>query len=309
MFNFLRFAQEYHVPFISSGHHHCTSGWLQTHCPQCAGGSHGFHLGFSLTRGNFSCWVCRGVSALTVIQHHARCSRDEAKRIYYEFSDGKKTAPKREKHQETARKRTLKAPQNMEPLSRVHWKYLTDPIPEGRGFTKKQAKRIVEEWDLRGTRHLSLLWNWRIVGPILNPEGDTVAYVGRSIRDIKPKYRVTEDEKCLENPRTFLYGIEKVESDRVIVVEGPGDAWNIGPGSIATLGVKWTPEKANRIRRFKHRYLMYDPDKDGQKRAQELAEWLAYFPGETTIVDDIPSDPGSLSPKTVKKIRRILLGE
>lgn len=307
MFNFLRFAQEYRIDYITSGNKHCTHGWLQLHCPRCGDGSRGYHLGFNLARGGFHCWKCGGVRLYDAIELLSRCSPDEVKGIFARFSDGySETAPPPPRHKPRKRNKSLAAPEGAGKLKPIHWKYLT----EGRGFTRKRAESIAEDWELLGTCHLSGKWNWRIISPIRNKDEKTVAYVGRSL-DPKSelKYKVTEDELCLEEPRSFLYGIDKVPGDSVIVVEGPGDAWNVGHGAVATQGIDWTPQKANKIRQFKRRAIMYDPEPKAQERAQELAEWLSYFPGETEIIDDLPSDPGSLSEKRIKKLRRLLLGD
>lgn len=146
-----------------------------------------------------------------------------------------------------------------------------------------------------------------MVFPIKNRNGDVVAYSGRSIRPReKRRYQTTEDARCLEDPRTFLYGIEKAKTSRVLIVEGPTDVWNMGPGAVGTFGISWTPEQANILKEFDHRYIAFDPGVEEKRQAQRLAEWLSMFPGTTEVIEGLPTDPGGLSRSDRKKLRRLI---
>lgn len=296
MLNFTKFAQAHNVSYIASGHHHCHQGWLQLHCPVCTDGRHGWHLGFNLDRGNFNCWRCGSLKRVDVMRGMLRVSKDRAIQVLRKFDDGRaqgRTAPK-------TRRRKFEVPPGFGPLTVPHRKYL-----KSRGF----GADVIREWDLQGTRHLSGKWNWRVVYPICNELGMTVAFQGRAIHpDTRPKYRMTEDDKCLEDPRGFLYGINKVPGESVIVVEGSADVWAMGPGTVGTFGIDWKTEQANRLRRFQKRFIMFDPDRQAQRAAQRLAEWLSYYPGETEIVHGLRSDPGSLDKRQRRNIRKRLLG-
>lgn len=297
MFQFERFASEYRIPtFAGRGDKfHVRDGWIGAKCPQC--GSQ--HLGFNTDRGYFSCWMCGILRIVDVIQWLTNASKDKAWEIRWKFD----SEQRRVRIATGARPRSLQAPPGLEVLSDRHLRYLRTQ----RGLERPRA--VAREWDLMGTGHLSGKWSWRVVGPIRNDKGGIVAYVGRSIMKLKAKYQMTDRSKCLEDPNGLLYGIHKAKGDSVIIVEGPGDVWKLGPGAVATLGKNWRRLQANRLRQFKRRFVMYDPDPEAQQKAQELAEWLSMYPGETEVVDGLPSDPGSLSEKMVRKIRRELLGE
>jgi DNA primase len=143
------------------------------------------------------------------------------------------------------------------------------------------------------------------VAPIKDVDGTTLAYVGRAIGGVKPKYKVTEESKCGGSPREFLYGVEKVsETGTVLVCEGPGDAWALGAGAIATLGTGWKREQASQLARYPRRVIVFDPDRSGEEKGAQLAEWLSVFPGETTIVSGLPSDPGTLKVDDVRHLRK-----
>jgi len=148
-----------------------------------------------------------------------------------------------------------------------------------------------------------------VVYPIRNEASEVVAYQGRAIsEDTKPKYKMTTDEDCLEDPRTFLYGIDKVPGKTIVIVEGVTDVWALGPGAVGTFGIDWKTEQANKLRQFENRFIMFDPDRQAQRAAQRLAEWLSYYPGNTEIVHGLRTDPGSMSRQERKNIRRRLLG-
>lgn len=297
MFNFIRFAQEHRIQFLMAGqHHHATRDWLQTHCPQCTDGSRGYHLGWNAQKGYFHCWRCGSVRRDRYVQAILHITPEKARSVLHKYDDGARAkAPPTKK-----RKRMIKHPPGTGPLLKQHKRYLL-----GRGFDPKELRKT---WDLQGVGPLGP-WQWRVVFPICNREGLTVAWGGRTIVEgIKQRYRVTEDEKCLEDPKGFLYGIHKVDGGAVIVVEGPGDVWNLGEGAVATLGSDWRMEQANKLREFTKRYIMYDSETLAQKRAQALAEWLGTFPGETELITGHWKDPGEISKHKVRKIRKLLLG-
>lgn len=254
-------------------------------------------MGFNLQGGYFNCWRCGRIKTLEAVMGLARVSRDKALELLRRHGDGRpggKVAPR-------ARKRsTVVPPAGLGPLKAVHVQYLED-----RGLNLS----IVEEWKLQGTGGLSDPgWTWRLVAPICDELGETVAYVGRALGDIKPKYRLTLDEHCAQDPRGLLYGIHKVPGDDVIVVEGPAGVWNLGPGAVATLGIAWRLEQANRLRRFKRRFILYDPEPKAQARALALAEHLSLYGGETELITGYKQDSGAMSRVQVRKLRRTLLG-
>lgn len=295
-FDFNRFATEHRVSTYGQGRgmkHHVRPGWVGLKCPVC--GSE--HLGFNLARGYFSCWRCGHLRIVDVIQWLTNVSTEKARQIRWEFDNEKqnRTIITRKVGD---RPREAPEPMELESLSQAHIEYLRDV----RGLDWKE---ITDEWDLKGTRHLSGEWSWRVVAPIYDDTGSrTLAYVGRAIgEDVKPKYKMTDRDDCAIDPENLIYGLHKTRGKSVIVLEGPGDVWNIGPGSVASLGIDWSRGQANQLRHYDRRFIMFDPDPKAQYKAQKLAEWLSMFPGDTERIDGLPSDPGSLSDKLVREIR------
>ena len=281
MFDIRSFCQDHSIPIIDGGHHHSHQGWLQIHCPFCTNGTYGWHLGFNTDKGNFNCWRC-GSHKVWDVLIQLLGSKEEAYKTLQKYQ----TESIRQIKAPSPRKKTLWKPPGLCPMSSQHKKYLSN-----RGF---DPERLEEEWDLRGTQHLSGEWNWRIVFPICDKDGSPEAYCGRSIgKDVKPKYKMSDNEDILVNPKQLLYGIQHAQ-DFVMIVEGPTDVWRLGYGAVATLGIDWKSEQANILKQFPRRFVMYDPEPEAQRQAHKLADWLSVYKGSTEVISDLTTDPGGL---------------
>lgn len=187
----------------------------------------------------------------------------------------------------------------MGPLAPQHIKYL-----RSRNFDPDKLTKL---WDLTGTQHLSGEWSWRVIIPVKTASGQVIAYQGRSISPTaKPKYKMSRDEDILEEPQGLLYGLQWATGDDIIIVEGATGVWRLGPGTLATFGIDWKLPQANKLRKYKRRFILFDPEPQAQKRAQELAEWLSYFPGTTEILTGFDTDPGDFTEKQAEEIRQEL---
>ena len=302
-----KFAQTYKLDHTETGHHHCHQGWIQFHCPFCTDGQHGYHLGFSIDKGNWNCWRCGGHGSWKVVGGLLKTSRSDL--IMEVFRTCADTQDHYTVVQLAREARKLVVPPGLGPLAARHSNYL-----RSRGF---KARAVAEEWDLHGTKHLSGDWSWRVVAPVADESGRTVAYVGRTVRkDHKPKYKVSEKDECLVDPKTLIYGIHKAHKSGVLIVEGPADVWRMGPGSVALLGIDWKKEQASALREFKKRFILFDSldkrtgrvDRNAKRRAERLARYLSMFAGDTEIVDGFDSDPGDFTDTYAKEVMRELLG-
>ena len=293
MLDIRAFCHDYNISLIEEGHHHCHQGWIQIHCPCCTNGTHGWHLGFSLTRGSFNCWRCGSHRVWEVLCKLLRDENTARIALGKYRTDSPRIARKQE-----PKKKTLWTPPDIGPLKRAHYKYLWK-----RNF---DAMGLEETWELKGTKYLSEEWNWRICFPIRDRTERIIAYGGRVINDeTKPKYKLSDKENILIDPSEMLYGIH-LARDAAVIVEGPTDVWRMGPGAVATLGIDWKPEQAVILKDFSRRYVMYDPEPQAQKRAEELAEWLGMYSGITEIITGLDTDPGKLPQSEADDIMRNL---
>ena len=296
MLDFIKFCKEFNIPYLpEGGHHHCHEGWIQTHCPFCTDGTYGWHLGFSIEHGNINCWRCGSHSIykyLSIILKNKKITVKQALNLYSQKSI---YIPKVKK----PRRRKPKKPPYMEEFfSKAHKRYLKQ-----RRFN---PTNLIKEWNLKATKGLSGKWSWRIIAPIYNSFWITVGYTGRAVHlDIKPKWKMSNNKDMSEDPKKLLYGIEKV-SDRVLIVEGVGDVWRMGPGAVATLGIDWKVEQAFQLKNIPYRFIMFDSEIQAQKKAKELANWLAPFSGETEIISGLNTDPGNMSQKEANRLMKEL---
>jgi len=285
MLDFIKLCRDKNIPYLESGHHHCHDGWVQTHCCFCSDGTYGWHLGFSLEGGNLNCWRCGSHSAYDFLSAVFKDRGESSKQIYKQYSINSTSSisatPIR------VRKKKAKPPSHIEPLSKIHKQYLTD--------RKFDYKKLVDEWNIQGTKNLSNDgWWWRIIAPIRDGEGSTVAYTGRALHpSVAPRWKFSREEEMSEDPKKLIYGIDKVQN-RVLIVEGVSDVWRFGAGAVALLGIDWKEEQAHILRNYKYRFIMFDPEKQAQKQAMKLAHWLSPFPGETDVIYDMSSDPGDI---------------
>lgn len=214
--------------------------------------------------------------------------------IIAQFQTTNRLQPRKQK----ARLKALAPPPDYGPLAAPHRHYLTK-----RGFDPDQ---LVKTWEIGACGPRGGSWSWRVIIPIHNSSGRLVAWQGRHIGTVEPKYRMLDDDLCLQDPKTLLYGIDKVEGDSVIVVEGVPSVWWLGEGAISTFGIDWKWEQFHGLRTFKRRFILFDSEPKAQDRAKKLAANLALFPGETEIIRGDWGQPTDIPKKEVISIRKEL---
>lgn len=278
------------IAFITEGHHHCREGWLQLHCPYCP--RNNYHLGFRIRANYFSCWRCgRLPLGSTLSKLSGRPWKDIAALV-----DDLPSLPDIQRRHNG----TLSLPAPLLPLRELpaHRKYL-----KGRGF---DWEAIAEVWKVQGLE-VHKKFNWRLFIPI-SLEYEVVSFTTRSINPNSTlRYlSASEDEEKMSH-KDLIYGEDYCEY-AIAIVEGPTDAWKIGPGAGALCGTGFKRSQLLRMSKFSRRIVCFDAEPGAQKRARRLCESLAPFDGETFNVVLDSNDPGSASNKELKQIRRLLKG-
>jgi hypothetical protein len=100
--------------------------------------------------------------------------------------------------------------------------------------------------------------------------------------------------------------MDKVAPDRMLLVEGIADVWNVGPGTGATFGIDYTREQEAVLYKYEGIiFIMFDAE---EEKAQEQAELLAWqlHNNEADIITLNYGDPGELSPSEVVSLRKEL---
>lgn len=277
--------RDHNVEFAEAGgHHHARPNWLALRlCPFC--GSRNYHLGYHLQKNFFNCWKCRGHGVVSTLIRLG---------IPYEeanaFSKGRNYLPG-EKRIERGK---LSEPPGRGPLMPIHKKYLL-----GRQFNPELLTTL---WGLEGIGKDGGRLSWRIYIPILF-QGRRVSWTTRAIGENQPqRYLSAGPEEESLNHKDIVYGLDDC-AQSIIVVEGPADAWNIGLGAGCLFGVAYSPAQVLLLSKIPYRYIVFDSSPDAQRRAANLADELAPFPGETTVVELDAEDPGKASPKEVRALR------
>ena len=161
------------------------------------------------------------------------------------------------------------------------WDVLTKHLT-GKGYTIeelklagltviKEAEPATEDKPERPRRAFDMFRN-RAIFPIIDQYGNVLAFGGRALGDVQPKYLNTSDTPVF-NKRMGVYAANLLKKERnlkrVILVEGYMDVVSLTQfgvtGVCATLGTALTPEQAKLLKRFAPMvYLSYDGDNAGQ---------------------------------------------
>ena len=253
-------------------------------CPLCGQNSRNFHLGIPIGVPAANCWRCGKLNFWWVLREIG-VSYKLAKQLDLR-GGGTLVAPEHTGH--------YKRLDMVKPMATAHIDYLV-----GRGLDPATA---VTEWEAEGTG-IHPTHPWRIFIPI-RFRGRLISWTTRSIgkKDKKKYLTAPAIHESLPHKQS-LYGIDKCQHV-IIVVEGPLDVWNIGPGAAGTYGLGHTPAQVALIARFPVRVVCFDNSNDAQARADKLCNDLAIWPGVTHKAELDAEDPGSACREEVSALRK-----
>lgn len=270
----------------SLDHHHSRPGWVQLRdCPFCH--SSNYHLGLRLDLSRAACYKCGGKSVRGVLRALEAIPRAEAGKLLgsgdrYLSVDPEKVFG------------GYKEPAGIGDLEGMHLRYLRQ-----RGLDPEYCKTV---WGMRGLGPFAE-YPRRVFLPIAY----RTKYVSWTTRAVDPdatlRYLTAKAEQKSMDEKKLLYGMDMVKHT-VIVVEGPFDAINVGPGAAATLGIAYTFAQISRIAAVPRRCIVFDGSPDAQRRAEALCEQLASFPGDTLRIVLDADDPGSASKSEIALLRK-----
>lgn len=292
--NIIDIFRQYAVPFREHGqHHHSTRGWIQIDCPSCSKGRGSFRLGFNIKNKYFNCFSCGPARLIDTLMEVCGLNFAEVKQLLDDYDPLLLT----DTSKPIVRKNLVTLPKNLGKLQAPHLAYL-----KGRGLDVKRIKKL---WGIKGIG-LSSYLQWRIFIPVIY-DGEIISWTTRSISDDVDKRYIAasmEDEKL--PGKSVLYG-EDYCKDSAIIVEGPIDAWKIGPGAVATLGTDFTQSQLLRMTNYSKRIICMDAAPEGQVAAQKLMAFLLPFPGRTiNVVLETAKDPGKAKPSEIRELRAML---
>ena len=154
------------------------------------------------------------------------------------------------------------------------WTSLSDYLQE-KGWSLDElvlAGLTVRKTGDNGNERYFDMFRNRAMFPIINSQGNVIAFGGRTLEKREPKYLNTSDTPVF-NKRQGVYAANLLRKqrhlDRVVLVEGYMDVVSLTQfgveGVCATLGTALTAEQARLLHRFAPQvYLGYDGDSAGQ---------------------------------------------
>lgn len=271
------------------GSPHYRDGWINVRCPFC--NSVKMLLGIKPTHG--TCFNC-GPKKITDILHHVcGVSKDKIKEVIRDLdfksesfvSDAEATGGR------------YSPPKGVGDLKRLHIEYLRD-----RRIDVDVAQNL---WGILGLDNFCGIYSWRLFLPI-TAHGMNVSWTTRHIGNDPRRYRNAPKEKELISAKSLLYGQDYV-GNKILIFEGPMNVVTIGPGSVATMGIQYTPKQFAKMTKYPKRYVCFDAEANAQLRAQKLVEDLKPFPGDTyNIVLDSGKDANAASDRERSKLRKLV---
>lgn len=282
-----RLLRDYGINYISQGNKHCTEGWVNIHCPLCAG-SQDYHMGLHGDGKAAHCWRCGSHSIAWVLSAVLGVSLKQTKEIMRKYNV--RISYKKEEPKITIF--PLRMPRPNSPLTRPYKEYLIK-----RGF---DPDKLEKEWGLRQTGPISFLddisYNHRILVPIYWG-GEMVSFQARDITDkSKMKYLACPKRREKIHHKNILYGKQEEweKYNGLIIVEGVTDVWRLGTCAIATFGIEFKIEQILALAKAHERFfVMFDEEPQAQRQARKLATKLKAL-GKEVFVKRIEGDPGSM---------------
>ena len=289
MNNLLQILQQAGVPYRLPPDKYVRAGWVGIPCPKCAPDSGKFRLGIELDSGRSHCWVCGSFYTPEILALVLRKSQREVHELIGKL-------PRHRVAEPTERHGVLTPPAGIGDLSAGHRAYLI-----GRGLDPDEISRV---WGVRGIGHAPRL-KWRLYIPIHNRTGRVVSWTTRSIApETERRYWAADESEEEVYHKSLLYGAH-LARHVIIIVEGPIDAWAIGPGAVATCGVGFTAQQKALMADYPVRVVLFDAEPDAQRRAEALCEDLCLIPGRTeNLLLETGNDPADADRAEVAEIRR-----
>jgi len=298
-FDIITFLEDLDIPYTYS------SEWINMQCPFCHDA--GEHIGIHLEKGSINCWKC-GTHKLPKLIKEFETDKNPYE-IIKKYKKGKNEesicstqtqtyqqnkAENERNNNKVGRHRQISLPVGIYDFTKRHKRYLID-----RRFNPKELSK---DWRVsKGTEGIGD-YKFRIIIPIYH-EGKLVSFQGRDITGKqKDKYKTCHDT----NIKNYLYGLDYVTNDKVIITEGVMDVWRLGKGNaVATFGINYTMKQVRLIsnKRIKRVGILFDNGEDAYQQALKLQADL-----NNTNVDayllKLPEnkDPAELNKEQIKKI-------
>src|SRR5574343_639466 len=285
-------------------------GCIAINCPLCIDGDPSMHLNLSLSSDRAICFRCGKYSLAWTIAKIDNIPYPDAKRIVQnlEFDE---TAIKNNA-EDWRDKRSLPGLDITKMFSGQIFEHLLDMHIDYLESRRFDAEYLQYKYKLMGASHVGP-YKFRVIFPVIMG-GKIVSFTGRDVTGLSPRrYMNLDDERSLVPRTRQLYNLDSVR-ENLVVTEGPTDVCRFGSGAVATLSIAFTSQQISELvssllsSHVRRCFVIYDPGKESQKKAKEIAQYLALIGRfkEVKRIDLVDSDLGDLDDRDITHLRREL---
>lgn len=284
------FADVAGITILSHGNNHCRQGWRQLCCPFCLGGDSGYHLGYNVDGNFFTCYKCGWHPIYAVIAALLDCNFTQAReyerkifKTFYrkkgEVSASSSTDSVASASGDILTKVKIPSSGNIVEM-RTPYLYLRKRF---KWMNEAEFKAMIATYQITATDASASAYRGRIVFPNIY-NGKVVSFQTRDYTDhSRAKYLTAKPEEELIHHKNFLWGLDRVQTDKVIVCEGVIDALSGGDGFLHTHGIKWTEQQSMCLRSFRHVFVCFDKEPQALEQARLLAHDLESYTKVTIV--------------------------
>lgn len=291
--NIAELLEEHHIPYKMR------ADFYNVCCPFCLS-DHGYHLGIS-DKCFATCFKCGWHSIESTLHALLDCGYQTAKHFAKTICKGKSfefDAPKEAK---------FELPSDGELTGLKYTRALDYMARRFMHLTTDKFLHLMADYDIRFTKfeYKDAMLAGRIVFPNYY-HGKAVSWQARDYLGIhKAKYITAPKDGEIIFHKNFLWGIDKVPYDKVIVCEGVMDALTIGYGAVHTHGVKFSKAQVDELAGFREVYICYDSDGAGDDGAKRLASQLSHKT-KVKIVKVSEKDLNSCSKQEIADVKGLI---
>lgn len=293
-FDLLGYLDFLGIPYWEAGAKNVAQGWVGIQCIYCDDNHN--HLGVNLYHKAFHCWKCDSTgSILRLIQDLEnvayRVARDRIDEYQTPF------APEPQEKQRLADKGQDILPTGCGPhFSRAQRLYL-----RRRRFNPDDLRYV---WGVQAGPFAGD-WKYRIIIPVVL-EGRPMTWIGLDHTGKRsPKYLAADTRECFIPASELVYGADYA-GECVVVVEGVTDAWRMGPGAVAMLGMEPTAAKIDQLLTLPSQryYIMFDGgEAQAARNADAVANHLVFAGRQVEVIDLEDGDPADMTNEQAAELR------
>lgn len=291
--NIAELLEEHHIAY------RMRADFYNVCCPFCVS-DHGYHLGIA-DKGFATCFKCGWHSIESTLHALLDCGYQTAKHFAKTICKGKSF----EVDEPKTAKFELPSDGELTGLKYTRaWDYMAQRFMH---LTTDKFLRLMRDYDIRYTKfeYKDAMLAGRIVFPNYY-HGKAVSWQARDYLNIhKAKYITAPKDGEIIFHKNFLWGIDKVPYDKVIVCEGVMDALTIGHGAVHTHGVKFSKAQVDELASFREVCVCYDLDEAGIDGAKRLASQLSHKT-KVKIVKISEKDLNSCSKQEIEDVKGLI---